>query len=171
MWKYGNTEELLAPIAPTGYRNNNLWAIIALSIAQNFMLKSTSLTYRFVCHAHISRRPATKSACQVIGFLHGGLGWVIWKLCGDACGPGREGVHAARTVKAIGTSVTWQTQPFIHLTNIYQAPTMCQTLFQVLRIQERINIRTSTSQEKTVTLQVSYQLCFNSSKVLYVHHF
>lgn len=90
---------------PTGNRNNNLWAIIALLISQNLMLKSTSLTHRFVCHAHISRCPATKSTSQIIGFLHGSLGWVIWKLRGDACSPSGEGVHAARTVEAVGTSM------------------------------------------------------------------
>lgn len=82
------------------------------------MLKSTSLTHRFVCHAHISRCPATKSTGQVIGFLHGGLGWVIGKLCGDACGPGGEGVHAAGTVKAIGASMIQKIQQFIHSTNV-----------------------------------------------------
>lgn len=89
---------------PTDNRNN-VWAVTALLISQKLMLKSTSLTHRFVCHAHISGCPATKSTGQVIGFLHGGLGWVIWKLCGDACCPGGEGVHAARTVKAVGTSM------------------------------------------------------------------
>lgn len=77
--------------------------------------RSSTLTYRFVCHAHVSRSPSTKSTGQVVGFLHGGFGWVIWKLCGDAGGPGRKSVHAPRTVKAVGTSVTWQTQPFIQL--------------------------------------------------------
>lgn len=73
-------------------------------------LMYTALTDRFVCHAHISRCPSTKSTGQVIGFLHGGFGWVIGKLCGDACCTGRKGVHASRTVKAVGTSVTRQTQ-------------------------------------------------------------
>ena len=77
--------------------------------------RSSTLTYRFVCHAHVSRSPSTKSTGQVVGFLHGSFGWVIWKLCGDAGGPGGKGVHAPRTVKAVGTSVTRQTQPFIQL--------------------------------------------------------
>lgn len=94
---------------PTGNRNNDLCAITALPISQNLMLKSASLTHRFVCHAHISRCPATKSTGQVIGFLHRGLGWVIWKLCGNACCPSGEGVHTAGTVKAVGASRTRQT--------------------------------------------------------------
>lgn len=79
------------------------------------MFKYTWLTYWFVCHAHISRSPSTKSTGQVVGFLHGGFGWVIWKLCGDACCPGGKSMHAPRAVKAVGTSVTWQTQLFIQL--------------------------------------------------------
>ena len=89
---------------PRSNRIHDLCTTATLLISQNLMLKSTSLTHRFICHAHISRRPATKSTGQMVGFLHGGLGWVIWKLCGDACCPSGEGVHTARTVKAVGTS-------------------------------------------------------------------
>lgn len=111
MGEFGNTKDLMTRYSefssyhPLGNRNNNLWAITALPISQDLMLKSVSLTHGFVCHAHISRCPATKSTGQVIGFLHGGLGWVIRKLCGDACCPSGEGVHAAGTVKAVGASM------------------------------------------------------------------
>lgn len=94
---------------PTSNIIHDLCTTATLLISQNLMLKSTSLTHRFICHAHISRCPATKSTGQIVRFLHGGLGWVIWKLCGDACCPSGKGVHTARTVKAVGTSRIQQT--------------------------------------------------------------
>lgn len=64
-----------------------------------------SLTDRLISHANIPGSPAAKSTGQVIGFLHGSLGWVIREWSRNAGGPGGKGVHAAGAVKAVSTPV------------------------------------------------------------------
>ena len=155
---------------PTSNRIHDLCAITTLLISQNLMLKSTSLTHRFICHAHISRRPATKSTGQIVGFLHGGLGWVIWKLCRDARCPSGEGVHTARTVKAVGTSRIQQTTTDSfskYLPSIYYV----KTLFYMSVIQER-NIRVAPKQKEIKKYsEETFINCFKISKTLHANYF
>lgn len=178
MWEFGNTEDLVAKYSefltylPTSNRIHDLCAITTLLISQNLMLKSTSLTHRFICHAHISRRPATKSTGQIVGFLHGGLGWVIWKLCRDACCPSGEGVHAARTVKAVGTSGTQQT--ITDSSNKYSPSTYCVQDIALYVRSSRENCKGRVALKQKETKKYSEETlinCFKISNALYANYF